>query len=228
MSKLTIILTAAAIFALAGFARAETIEYTVSGLGPTNYLGPHAPPAGSPHLVNGLGYPGDAVALMTFTGTLDLTPGTYIQKLNTLSWSISYTYAGTDDDWTNDATGDWLQLQFPVNADRTMSFGAGPSSSLSQTGLLEVNWDNDYLAVSAGSTSTFFVPGYQIDVTPLAVARMAGSNFPGFPGGTPWIQPSQDIMASFDVIAIPEPGTLVLLLTAGLGLLACVWRRRQN
>jgi hypothetical protein len=228
MKNLTAFVAVAAITAMAALAHAESIGYTVSGLGPTQYPGPYTPPAGAPHLVDGLGYPGDAVGLTTYTGTLDLTPGTYIQKINTLNWSISYTYAGTDNDWTNDDSGDWVQLQSLVNATRTISFNNGPAGFLVQTGLLEVNWDNDYLAVSAGLTSIFDVPGYQIAVTPLAVARTAGSNFAGFPGGTPWIQPAQDIMARFDITAVPEPGTLALLGMAALGLLACASRRLQD
>ena len=224
MSKVTTIF-AAAILALAGLAHAATVDYTVSGCGPTQYPGPHAPPAGAPHLLDGLGYPGDAVALTTYTGTLDLTPGTCVQKINALSWSISYTYNGTDDNLANDspAGGDWPDLQFLIDAARTMSFGAGPASSLSQTGLLEATWDNDFLSVSEGATSTFFVPGYKIDVTPLLVAQAAGSNFAADP---PWIQPDRDIMARFDVTAVPEPSVLVLLVTAGLGVLAYAWHRR--
>jgi hypothetical protein len=218
---------AAAVLAVAAATQAATVDYTVSGLLPAFYPGPHAPPDGSPHLVDGLGYPGDAVGLLTYTGTLDLTPGRSVQKINTLTWSISYTYAGTDDDWTNDANGDWLQLSFSINGARTMSFGAGPAGSLGQTGLLEVNWDNDYLTLADGLTSTFYVPGYRIDVTPLALDRTGGVNFPGYPDGTPWVQPDQDVLATFDVTAVPEPSTLALMLTAGLGVSAFAWRRRR-
>jgi len=231
--------------ALAAPAHAVIVTYTVGGWGPQNYPGQldprvHATPYGAPHSPvseggDGLGYPGDAVGLVTYTGTLDLTPGTHVQKINTLSWKISYTYAGTDDNWHNDATGDWLELQFPINAARNMSFGAGPAGSLSQTGLLEINWVNDFLGVNAGSTTTFsLIEGgeiYQIDVTPLGVARTGGSSFPGFPLGTPWGQPDKDMMAKFvvtDVGPVPEPATIIVwsLLGAGGWLGIRVVRRR--
>ncbi len=230
MIKVINVFAAAAIFAVAGLANAATIGYTVSGLGPTNYPGPFPPPAGAPHLVDGLGYSGDAVAFGTYSGTLDLTPGTYVQKINTLTWAVSYTYNGTDGSLANDspAGGDWPDLLFPIAGARTMSFGGGPAASLSQSGLLQTTWDDDYLSLSAGSTSTFFVPGYQIDVTPLALPVANVTSAPGFPGGTPWSQPDRDIMATFTVTPVPEPGTLVLLVTAGLGLLCYAWRRRRS
>jgi hypothetical protein len=218
MRKMNILCAALAIFAITGLGQAATIDYTVSTLGPTLYPGSVAPPPGSPHLVDGLGYPGDAVTFVTYSGTLDLTPGVSVQKINTLAWSISYTYAGTDADWTNDDNGDWLELQFPISATRTISFDGIASGSISQAGLLEVNWENDFLGLSEGTTSTFFVPGFQIDVTPLAVGRTGGSVFTGFPAGTPWIQPEQDVTARFLVTAVPEPASMVLLAMGGLAL----------
>ena len=221
MRYLGIVATIAVCLALAGPAAA--VNYTVAGWGPTQFLGPHAPPEGAPWGPNG--YPGDTVQLVTYTGTLNLAPGTSVQKINTLLWTVDYTYAGTDDDWTNDATGDWLQLQFPINAARKMSFVGGCAGSLSQTGLLEVLWSNDYLAVNAGSTSTFFIPGYQIDVTPLAVARKAAV----FPSGPPWVQPSRDMTAQFVVteVPIPEPVTMAGLML-GIGSVVTYVRKRRT
>ena len=228
MRVATTTIIAAAILAGAGLAQAATIGYTVSGLAPTSYPGPFAPPAGAPHLLDGLGYAGDAVGFVTYSGTLDLTPGTSVQQINTLSWAVSYTYNGTDGSLLNDSPGggDWPDLSFTVDGSRTMSFGGGPVSSLSQTGLLKATWDDDYLSLSAGLTSTFFVPGYQIDVTPLGLAVANVTSAPGFPLGTPWIQPDRDIMAEFTVTAIPEPGTLMLAVGGLTGLAA--WSRRRR
>jgi len=224
----TTTIIAAAILALAGLAQAASIGYTVAGLAPTSYPGPVAPPAGAAHLVDGLGYAGDAVGFATYSGTLDLTQGTSVQQINTLSWAVSYTYNGTDGSLLNDSPGggDWPDLSFTVDGSRTMSFGGGPVGSLSQTGLLKATWDDDYLSLSAGLTSTFFVPGYQIDVTPLGLAVANVTSAPGFPLGTPWIQPDRDIMAEFTVTAIPEPGTLMLAVGGLTGLAA--WSRRRR
>ena len=186
-------------------ALATDVSYTVSGWGPTQYPGPFPPPPGAPHS----SYPGDTVQFQTYTGTLNLTPGTYVQKINTLLWTVDWTYNGTNCSLSDDGPppGDWPQLLFPINAARTMSFGAGPASSLSQTGLLKTTWFDDYITVNAGSTSTFFVSGYEIKVTAGALPERNVWNSSGSP---PWIQPNQDVMATFEVIALPS-GALVLV-----------------
>ena len=221
MSKATAIF-ATAIFALAGLAQAATIEYTVSGWGPTSFPSGITPAPDAAHGPNG--YPGDTLALQSYTGTLDLTPGTYEQQINTLLWTIDYTYGGTGIVGQDDEDH-WTDLSFNVNAAPTMSFAGGPAGPLAESGLLECTWDNDYLSLSGGPTASFIVGGYEVDVTPLALPETGGSNFDG---DNPWSQPSQEVTAQFVVTAIPEPGTLVLLLTAGLGMLACAWRRRRR
>lgn len=67
------------------------------------------------------------------------------------------------------------------------------------------------------------VGGYHVDVTPLGLEPVAGSDFSG---SNPWVQPSRDIMARFVVTAVPEPATYVGGLSALVlpGLFA--WRRR--
>ena len=45
---------------------------------------------------------------------------------------------------------------------------------------------------------------------------------------TALLRPPNGSTMPLQVNVVPEPGTLVLLVTAGLGLLACAWRRRQN
>jgi len=212
MKKLVTI-CAMVIFVMAMSAGATTINYTVSGWGATQYPGPVTPPEGSPWGPDG--YPGDTVELKTYTGTLDLTPGTYELKINTLCWKVDYTYAGTDTQW--DYPDHWGQPSFDIDAARGMSIGTAVGS-LSQAGLLVVTWYNDDLSFAIGSTTSFTVEGYRVDVTPLGLAPETNI-FPA--GGHPWVQPERDVIARFDVT--PEPATLCLL---GLGGLALLRKRR--
>jgi len=172
-TALTTIIAAAAILGLAlvSPAAAETVSYTVGGYsgqfpGPVNPA-PEGAPFG-PH-----GYPGDVVDLQTYTGTLDLVPGRYILKINTLLWTINYTYAGTEDCW--DWPDCWPELEFTLNPARSMSVGT-TNGDLGQTGLLEVDWDDDYVSFASGSTTTFSVGTHLVHVTPLALDRTSGLN----------------------------------------------------
>ncbi|MFA6185675.1 MAG: PEP-CTERM sorting domain-containing protein [Phycisphaerae bacterium] len=203
MKKLAAI-CAAVVFVMAMTAGATTVNYTVSGWGAIQYPASTTPPANAPWGVNG--YPGDTLEMVTYTGTLDLTPGTYNLKINTLKWTIDYTYGGTATD-----PGAWSDLSFNITAIRSISFSGGPAGSISQTGLLECTWDNDYLALNEGATSSFTVQGYQVDVTSLGLSRVGGSNFSG---SNPWVQPERDVIARFDVV--PEPATMCLLGLGGL------------
>jgi hypothetical protein len=213
MRTLTVICAAATVLALAGFAHATTVQYTVSAW--TNqYPGPTTPPAGSPWGTDG--YPGDTVALATYTGTLDLTLGTCEKKINMLNWTVDYTYAGTETDWN-----DWSEISFDINAPRSMTIGTA-GGSISQGGLLECNWSDDYLALSDGSTTSFTVNGYHVDVTPLGVAR-TGSGYGTWGGTNPWPQAPRDVMARFDIT--PEPATMALLALGGIGMLV---RRKRS
>jgi len=118
-------------------------------------------------------------------------------------------------------TSAWADLFFSFNLSRTISLGADP---LQQPGALKATWDNDFLGLSSGAALTFLVPGFQIVVTPLGLAEVGASNFAG---SNPWVQPSRDVEASFEVTAtaVPDSGSaLVLLGSALLGL--SVLRRR--
>ena len=217
---------------LANLAQAATVSYTAGGVAPTQFSGPNLPaPTNAPHVLDGEGYAGDSVGLASYADSLPLIPGTYTQQIDTLTWSVSYTYnsptgyIGT----TNPGPADWPELDFPITLTRTLSFGGGPVGSISQTGMLRSTWDDDYLSLDAGGTSTFFVPGFQIDVMPLGLPETSVSSIPGFPLGTPWQQPDRAVMAQFVVTAVPEPTTLVLGLVgfAGLGLVNLRKKFRQ-
>ncbi len=204
-----------------GEIHAATITYTVEGTGPMQFPGPVPPPEGSPWGPDG--YPGDTVELASFTSTLELAPGTYFLKINTLLWTVDYTYAGTETEW--DYPDHWSELLFNVDAPRAMHLGSA-DGDLDQSGFLEVNWDNDYLSLLDGSTTSFFVDGYQIDVTPLAAARDGAV----FPPGPPWVQPERDIVARFDITeaAVPEPSSLALASLSALVVGLVGWRRRRQ
>jgi hypothetical protein len=152
--------------ALAGPAAAVTVSYTVGGTGPLHFPAATPPPAGAPWGENG--YPGDTVQLLPYTGSLDLYPGTYVLKINTLLWTIDYTYGGTASCWDYPAC--WSELDFAMNATRTISVHTA-NGSVTQAGLLECDWDNDYLAFDGGAPVSFEISGVTVHVTPLAVAR---------------------------------------------------------
>ncbi len=196
-------------------ASAVLVDYSVDGVAAQQFASPVTPPADAPWGVSG--YPGDTVALESYKGTFDLTVGTTTQKLNSLLWSVNYTYGGTATD-----PNVWNDVSFTLSAGRTLHIGDG-TALLDQSGSLTAGWDNDYLGLSEGSTVTLFTQGYQIDITPLAVPASGASNFDG---NNPWEQPAQDIYARFVVteapgglVAAPEPGSILAL--AGLALISC-------
>ncbi len=183
---------AIACLALAGSAQAISIQYNVGGVGPMHFPGPVTPPANAPWGPNG--YPGDTVEFGSYTGWLNLTPGSVTQKINTLLWTIDYTYAGTATD--PDA---WSDLAFDFDAVRNIDLGLG--GSLSQSGHLDVTWFFDALSLSDGLTSSYFAQGYQIDVTPLGLAPVESGNLGD--------QGPRDVMARFDISEVPEPTTML-------------------
>jgi hypothetical protein len=166
LARITLVVATLSL-ALAWPAAAVTVDYTVGGTGPMPFPAAVTPPAGSPH--GPTGYPGDTVELLSYSGTLDLIPGTSVLKINTLQWTIDYTYGGTDTCW--DWPACWSELFFPVDAARSITVHTS-SGTLAQTGLLECNWDDDHLSFAGGSTVTFSMSGVLVHVTPLPLARI--------------------------------------------------------
>jgi hypothetical protein len=193
--------------ALASTAAAATVSYTVGGWGPHQFPAPTTPPANAPWGTDG--YPGDLVELQTYTGTLDLTPGTSEQKINTLLWTIDYTYGGT----TTDPNA-WSDVLFAISAPRSISVGAS-NGNLAQAGELNCTWSNDFLSFAAGSALDFVVVdsglSYTVHVTPLPLngAFSSRNNLPmqspqGITCELPCPQPPQDMMAEF-IVDAPVP-----------------------
>jgi len=225
MRKLTLAaILLAGVLAAAVPVAAATVEYSVGGWGPRQFPAPTIPPADAPWGPNG--YPGDAVELQPYTGTLDLTPGTYVQKINTLLWAIDYTYGGTETD-----PNAWSDVQFAISAPRSMSVGAA-EGALDQGASLNCTWENDYLSFATGAVTEFVVTvsglSYAVHVTPVATGSLGGVFPPPSRVPTPapqeitcafpCAQPAQDVMAQF-VVDAPVPAR-----TASWGSLKLIYR----
>lgn len=221
--------SAFAIAALLAAGNAQAgIAYTTGGIAPTSFPGPVTPPATAAHILDGQGYPGDTVGLLGYSGTLDLSIASQVLQINTLQWTVNWTYAGAGD--PNNPDAGWVELLFNLALPRTLQIGAS-SNSISQAGTLEVNWDTDYLTLLDGPTTTFYEGGYQVDVTPIGIARL-GADIPNL--NAPWVQADLAVMARFDVTAVeaatvPEPSSMIT--TSLLSLVfggAGWWRKRKS
>jgi hypothetical protein len=222
------ILTAAAMASLTSLAhpaRAATI--TVGDLAPQSFPGAITPPSTASHENDGLGYPGDSVGMTggTFSSLVLADGWSGDLKINTLNWTVSYTYAGAGDPADPDAG--WQELSFDIDAARTLTIDS-QTVTLTQHGLLNVNYDNDYLSFDDGPTASLFADGYKIDITPLGLDKIGATNFDG---DAPWSQPSADMYAHFSVtsapVPVPEPGSAGLLLLGGVAVVAMSRRVRR-
>lgn len=199
-------------------AEATQVSYTVGGWGPQQFPGPFTPTASSPHGPDG--YPGDTIEFAGYTGSLTLPDGPVgtqtqlIQKINTLLWTVDYTYGGTDT-WDP-----WPDIHQPFSTSRGITVGGAPADALSQGGELLNNWYYDYLGLSGGTTTTIYTGTWKIEITPLSLPQVKMNNWSG---SAPWTQNDRDVMAQFDITVVPEPAALTLL---AIGTLALVRRRR--
>jgi hypothetical protein len=207
------ILVVLTVFALASVAYADGISIQVGGWGPTHFPSPVTPAAGAPWGQNG--YPGDTVELQG--NTINLSLGTSIQKINTVLWTIDYTYGGTAAN-----PDDWSDVLFGFNAPRDIYSGGKYYGTLGQAGSLKAAWDNDYLSFAAGSTLSFVAQGYKVDITPLATQVWAGKNFDG---SNPWTQPNEEIDATFTVSQVPDSSSTLACLGVGLAGIAAFRRK---
>jgi hypothetical protein len=187
-------------------AAAVTVNYTVGGSGPTPYPAPTPAPPSAPW--GATGYPGDTVELQAYSGALNLAPGTQILKVNTILWTVDYTYGGTVDD-----PNTWSDLAFGINANRSITVDTA-GGTITQAGLLEATWEDDYLTFSGGTPVSFLVDGepgvqYSVQVTALGLARVGA--FSGWPNkcDLPCPLSGQDLMAEFvvDLAVAVEPTT---------------------
>ncbi len=221
MKKVTVACIAV-IFIMTVSAGAATVNYSV-GDWVNQFPGPVTPPAGSPHSLDGWGYPGDTVTLTGDSGSFDLVDGaSYTLKINTLLWGVDYTYNGTETAW--DYPANWPDLTFAIDATRSITVGTA-MGNISQAGTLLTTYFDDSLSFAAGTMASLYVADsgqlYRVDVTAIGLPVANVDNFNRFidPPAGGFAQIPRDVMATFDVTLVPEPATMLLLAAGAAGLL---------
>jgi len=155
---------------------------------------------------------GERMVIPETPSAFDLTVGTSVQKINSLLWTVNYTWEGTDANHWDVPSNFTLSRQIQIGTETAV---------LTQTGLLNASWVNDYLNLYTGSTATIYTQGYRIDITPIATPYGDANSDGGattFNSDNPWVQPAQDIYAQFvvtedsGIVAAPEPGSIAALM----------------
>ncbi|MCP5520984.1 MAG: VPDSG-CTERM sorting domain-containing protein [Verrucomicrobiales bacterium] len=165
--------------------------------------------------------------LVAGAGSFELVDGaTYTLAINTLLWGVDYTYNGTETAW--DYPANWPDISHTVIGDRAIHIGS-ETVTLTQIGLLENTWADDYLSFGDGMTTSVFLSGYRVDITPLGLPVASVDSFNGSidppEGGFP--QAPRTMYADFTVTAVPDAGATLALMAGALGGLAFIRRRRR-
>ena len=110
--------------------------------------------------------------------------------------------------WDNDPNN-WYTGPVRTAGEHTVKFGMGTTGNVDM-------WFDGVLGqvIPASAGCTFFKSMY------LGVSAAPGTTFTATYNDLTW--------GTGYVNAVPEPGTLVLLITAGLGALCYAWRRRRK
>ena len=227
MRRLVMVLVAVSVLGIVGggmqaHAVAYSLSFTTADWSGMSFPGVYTAPSGAPHtgLWDNFGYPGDHVAFLGDTGGLSL--GTQTVQIGVIDWDIFYTYSDPDPD--NGTESDWVTQTFNFNVPIDISFDVGPGGQVLLPGVLETQYENDFVQFADGVVSSFNAGGYVIDVKPLGIQKTWGSYFSGDPG---WQQPYLPVYAEITVgeSIVPEPATMAMMGLGLAGLVASRFRR---
>ena len=149
----------------------------------------------------------DSIAASANSGVANLSLGP-----NLISGFTAFTYQFGN-------SGD-LNLDIPFTLSRNLTVG-GVSLPLNQPGDVFVTFTSDSFIVNVGTALASYDlgNGYAVDVT------VNGDSFTGtFIGQTV----TRPVNATFTLVAVPEPGSILLGILGGGSLLFSNWRRRKE